>query len=181
MLAVLAQKSSATADLLALSAQVEDRLRDDPAYLAEVAGWAHRHDGRGIPGRAHSSADRSGRVPARDFSASPASPDGDRPRGDYEVQSTLIVLSTADDQPADRFAAGRALQRAALALTADGLGTGLAGQLVEDPDTRARAAELLGIDGRTVQQVLRVGRPPADLVAGRSGRLPLRAVLSQAR
>ncbi|MFB9953694.1 hypothetical protein [Cellulomonas denverensis] len=174
---------SATADLLALSAQVEDRLRDDPAYLAEVAGWAHRHDGRGIPGRAHGSADRSGRVPARDFSASPASPDGDRPRGDYEVQSTLIVLSTADDQPADRFAAGRALQRAALALTADGLGTGLAGQLVEDPDTRARAraAELLGIDGRTVQQVLRVGRPPADLVAGRSGRLPLRAVLRQAR
>jgi len=172
---------AATAVLLDLSAQVEHRLRDDPAYLAELAGWAHRHDGRGVPGRAHGSADPSGRVPARDFSATPSAPGGERPADHYEVRPTLVVLSTAGDEPADRFAAGRALQRAALALTAAGLGTGLAGQLVEDARTRGRAADVLRLGGRTVQQVLRVGRPPADLVAAPSARLPLRLVTSRAR
>ncbi len=170
-----------SAVLLDLSMQVEHRLRDDPAYLAEIAGWAHRHDRRGVPRRAHGSGDPSGRVPARDFSATPAAPGGDRPPDHYEVRPTLIVLSTAGDTPADQFAAGRALQRAALAITAAGLGVGLAGQLVEDPRTRARAADALGLGARTVQQVLRVGHPPADLVAGRSTRLPLRTVTGRAR
>ncbi len=169
---------SASAALLGLGHEADARWRDDPAYLAEIQLWAHRRDRRGVPPRAHGVEDIAHLLPGRDFSVDPSAPGGRRPHDYYEVSPVLLVLTTDGDGGADRLAGGIATQRAMLAATAAGLGVGVLGQLVEDAGTRSRAAAALGAPG-TVQQVLRLGRPAADLGPARSPRLPLRRVITR--
>ncbi|WP_129338795.1 Acg family FMN-binding oxidoreductase [Cellulomonas endophytica] len=164
--AVHALADEAAARLLDLTAAVDARWRDDPAYLAELDRWAHVTDGRGVPPAAFGPRDSSGRVPGRDFSRSV---DVDRtPPGAvaFEAAPQLLVLTTAQDDAPAWFATGMALQRVALAATVRGLAVGVLGQVVEDPAARVAASALFGGDA-SVGQVLRVGVPAAgDGAAG---------------
>lgn len=163
-----------TAELLALTAEVDARWCDDPAYLAEIARWAKVSGGRGIPTGAYGRRDASGRVAGRDFSVRLDGPP-DRLVDDYfEIMPQLLVVVTVGDSPGEQVLAGAAVQRAMLAATAAGLGIGVLGQLVEDADARRRASDALGLGGGVVQQVLRLGRPAAD--DPRPARTPRRSV-----
>ncbi|QTE30825.1 nitroreductase family protein [Pengzhenrongella sicca] len=167
-----------TAMLLDLVADVDRRWRHDVAYLAEIERWSHARAGRGVPRGAHGPRDASGRVAARDFSVGVAG-DHWRPADAYfEISPQLLVITTPGDDAQAWVRAGHAMQRAMLAATARGLDVGVLGQLVEDPAARRRAGVLLGVDGSTVQQVLRLGRPGADRAPGRTPRRQLRTVIS---
>ncbi|MGJ7441058.1 nitroreductase family protein [Aquipuribacter sp. MA13-6] len=171
---VVVPDPAGSAELLGLAGDADRRWRDDPAYLAEVGRWTHRDDGRGVPASTHGAGDSSGQVPGRDFSAGLTSPGGDRPQQDFGGPvPTLLVLLTDGDGRAEWLAAGAATERAMLAATAAGLGVGFVGQLVEQDQTRDRAARVLGLPaaaavGATVQQVLRIGPRPLE----QGGRTP---------
>lgn len=166
-----------TAQLLELTAEVDRRWSRDVAYLAEIERWAHMRGGRGVPTRAFGPRDESGRLAARDFSAGVSRVHW-RPADDYfEVRPQLLVITSASDDAPAWVRAGRGMQRAMLAAAARGLGVGVLGQLVEDAGTRRRAAEVLGLTGSCVQQVLRIGLP-GDRSPTRTPRRPFRCVIA---
>ena len=87
----------------------------------------------------------------------------------------LAVLSTSEDRPTDRIAAGQAVQRICLTATKHGLAVGFLNQPCQVPELRSRLAQRL--DGRTAPQaVMRIGRPLGRSTA--SSRRPVDDVLS---
>ncbi|MFE9425785.1 hypothetical protein ACFYNO_22780 [Kitasatospora sp. NPDC006697] len=107
------------------------------AVIAELAAAA-RLDGAELhhlsPGRRRTLRDG----PDHERSASPATTD--------------VLLTTANDRPADWLRAGRALQHVMLLLTLHGLGTELSLQPMEHRDLNARLADTL--PGRRTPQIL---------------------------
>jgi nitroreductase len=167
-----------TAALLDIMADVDLRWRRDAAYLAEIERWSHECDGRGVPSSAYGPRDVSGRMIGRDFSIGVAS-DHWRPADDYfEISPQLLVITTVTDDARAWVRSGYAMERAMLTATARGLGVGVLGQLVDDPGARHRTGDALGLHGRTVQHVLRLGQPGTESLPGRMPRRPLSEVIA---
>jgi nitroreductase len=92
-----------------------------------------------------------------------------------EGSPVLAVLETPGDRAADWLAAGEALQRALLAVTAAGFTASFLNQPIEVPSLRPRLAQRLGLDGAP-QLLLRIGRGPKPVPAARR---PVRDVLRE--
>lgn len=149
-----------TRAFLKLTAEVEARMVDDVAYLAEIKRWVDRGPREGIPGGAIGMRDTSGRYPGRDFSVGPDEWGSTLPEGEFEGRLQLAVIHSAADSPADWLDAGRALERVGLRATASGLRVGILGQAIEQADTHRAVSEEYGAAiGRVavVQQVVRLG------------------------
>lgn len=145
---------------LKLTAEVESRMVDDVAYLAEIKRWVDRGPREGIPSGAIGVRDTAGQYPGRDFSVGPDEWGSMLPEGEFEGRLQLAVLHSDGDSPADWLNAGRALERVGLRATASGLRMGILGQAIELPDThRAVSEEFSATLGRpvVVQQVVRLG------------------------
>lgn len=70
----------------------------------------------------------------------------------------MLLVSTPGDTRRDWLVAGMALERLLLTAAARGLVATFADQAVQDPRTRAEAAEVLGTASHP-QVMLRIGRP----------------------
>ncbi len=143
-----------------ITAEVEARMVDDVAYLAEIRRWVDRGRREGIPGGAAGVHDSAGRYPGRDFSVGPDHTGSTLPEGEFEGRLQLAVIHSAADSPADWLNSGRALERVGLRATASGLRTGILGQALEQESThRAVSQEYSAALGRpaVVQQVVRLG------------------------
>lgn len=145
---------------LKLTAEVEARMVDDVAYLAEIKRWVDRGPREGIPSGAIGVRDTSGQYPGRDFSVGPDDWGSMLPEGEFEGRLQLAVIHSASDTPVDWLNAGRALERVGLRATASGLRMGVLGQAIEQEQThRAVSGEYSAALGRpvVVQQVVRLG------------------------
>ena len=145
---------------LKLTAEVEARMVDDVAYLAEIKRWVDRGAHEGIPSGATGVRDTSGQYPGRDFSVGPDAWGSSLPEGEFEGRLQLAVIHSDSDSPADWLNAGRALERVGLRATASGLRMGILGQAIEQEHThRAVSEEYSAALGRPVvaQQVVRLG------------------------
>jgi len=143
-----------------LTAEVEARLVDDVAYLAEIKRWVDRGPREGIPSGATGVRDSSGQYPGRDFSVGPDLWGSSLPEGEFEGRLQLAAIFSDQDTPADWFDAGRALERVGLRATSSGLRIGILGQAIEEEATqRAVSQEYSSALGRpvVVQQVVRLG------------------------
>ncbi|WGH78216.1 Acg family FMN-binding oxidoreductase [Jannaschia ovalis] len=144
----------------------------DPAWRDELARWMHpkrEGDGLSLPAPAVPVAravvrrlDLGGRVGAKDRALALRAP-------------VLAVLGTDADGPADRLAAGQALQRLLLVAAAAGLQASYLNQPVQLPALRPRLAALCGGEGAP-QILLRIGRQKAILPP--APRRPLAAVMT---
>ncbi len=79
-----------------------------------------------------------------------------------EASPAIGVFTTHADQPSDWMAAGQAMERALLAITAAGLAYSYLNQPIEVPALRPRLARLIGTSGFP-QILIRVGRGPEVL------------------
>ena len=143
-----------------LSAEVEARMVDDVAYLAEIKRWVDRGPREGIPSSAAGMRDTSGQYPGRDFSVGPDDWGSALPEGEFEGRLQLAVVHSDTDEPADWLDAGRTLERVGLRATAAGLRMGILGQAIERASTHRVASQEYGAAwGRpvVVQQVVRLG------------------------
>lgn len=175
------QATTALADeLLRLTAAAERERQDDPDYLEEVELWVARTENTGIPKQAVGLPDAEGRIATRDFSQTPL---GSAASGDatfFEREPALFVIASESDSPRDQFLGGYAMQRAMLEATTIGLGIGVLGQALEEPDSRAAvdAAASRGLGGDVVvHQILRLGHPAAPLTHPRTPRRPIAEVI----
>ncbi len=149
-----------TRSFLKLTAEVEARMVDDVAYLAEIKRWVDRGPREGIPSGAAGIRDTSGRYPGRDFSVGPDEWGSALPEGEFEGRLQLAVIHSNSDSPTDWLDGGRALERVALRATASGLRMGILGQAIEQAQTHRAVSEEYGAAlGRpvVVQQVVRLG------------------------
>lgn len=165
---------------LKLTAEVEARMVDDVAYLAEVRRWVDRGPDEGIPGSAAGVHDSAGHYPGRDFSVAPNQVGSALPVGRFEGRPQLAVVHSDQDTPADWLDAGRALQRVGLRATASGLRLGILGQALEQaPTHEAVSQEYSAALGRpaVVQQVMRLGYGDGSARPAATPRRPLDEVL----
>jgi nitroreductase len=165
---------------LKLTAEVEARMVDDVAYLAEVRRWVDRGPYEGIPGGAAGVHDSTGQYPGRDFSVGPNQVGSALPSGQFEGRLQLAVLRSDQDTPADWLDAGRALERVGLRATASGLRIGILGQALEQaPTHEAVDQEYSTTLGRPVivQQVVRLGHGDGSARPTPTPRRPLPEVL----
>ncbi|WP_395725184.1 Acg family FMN-binding oxidoreductase [Nakamurella sp.] len=145
---------------LKLTAEVEARMVDDVAYLAEIKRWVDRGPREGIPSGATGVRDTSGRYPGRDFSVGPDDWGSALPEGEFEGRLQLAVIHSDLDSPADWLDGGRVLERVGLRATASGLRMGILGQAIEQDETHRAVSEEYSVAlGRpvVVQQVVRLG------------------------
>jgi nitroreductase len=165
---------------LALLIAEGDRAQmNDPAFRAELAAWMRsRHSARrdglsaagfGMPDLLSGLAamvlrrfDLGDGQAARDAALADGSP-------------ALAVLATSGDTPRDWMAAGEALERLLLTLTAGGLTASYLNQPIEVPWLRQRVAATVG--AAMPQLLLRIGRGPKPEP---SARRPLHEVLCEA-
>lgn len=130
----------------------------DPRWRRELASWMHprrRGEGLTVPMVALpvtrlvvSSLDLGGRT-------------GDKDAGLLAGSPLVAVLGTDGDEPADWLAAGRALQRALVEASAEGVQAGYLNQPCQVAELRPRLTGLVGRRGLP-QLVLRLGRPRDD-------------------
>ena len=159
---------------LALLVAEGDRVQmADPAFRHELAAWMRSRHGvtrDGMSGAAFGMPDMLSTAAALvirtfDMGAGQAAKD----QALAEGSPVMAVLATPGDTPRDWLAAGEALQRALLAITAGGFTASFMNQPVEVPALRVRLAEELGGTGRSgmPQIVLRIGRGPKPVPAVR--------------
>lgn len=169
---------------LALLIAEGDRLQmADPAFRHELAAWMRSRHGvtrDGMSGAAFGMPDLLSSAAAlvvRTFDMGEGQAARDQALA--EGSPAMAVLATPGDTPRDWLAAGEALQRALLAITACGFTASFMNQPVEVPALRARLAEELGGAARCgmPQIVLRIGRGPKPVPAMRR---PVREVLREA-
>ncbi|WP_344689076.1 Acg family FMN-binding oxidoreductase [Blastococcus jejuensis] len=178
------EEEVATVFLLSRAEEIE---QSDPAYLAELESWMRTEPGAvdGVPVEAVPSDDPQARPSnwlIRDFVV------GSRERADFlpgqdpdapppEVERPAVVLlGTDEDDRDDWLMAGRALARALLIVTVDGVAASPLTQALDWPSTRSRLQSRLSLVGHP-QMLLRMGYPP-DLPDGAvSGRRPVAEVL----
>jgi nitroreductase len=151
----------------------------DPRFRAELAGWIRsRHSGRrdGLSMAGFGLPDLLSGVAAailRRFDLGEGQAARDAALADGAP--VLALLATPGDTPRDWMAAGEALERLLLAITAGGLTASYLNQPVEVPALRPRLAAAAG--AATPQILLRIGRGPKPPP---SARRPLEAVLAEA-
>ncbi|PFG18996.1 Acg family FMN-binding oxidoreductase [Serinibacter salmoneus] len=164
--------------LLSLTARAEDARQEDEDYLEEIQNWVENEapSGTGIPRGAIGAPDAEGHVPIRDFTQTPMGSSGDGEAVFFEDPPALLVLHAASDTPVDQLRAGYAMQRAMLEATALGLGIGVLGQALEEPDSRAAvdgaAEESFGAPV-VVHQILRLGHPAGTITYAATPRRPV--------
>jgi hypothetical protein len=150
-------------DRVALSAILEDAERAeaaDPAYAEELARWTHPSKAKdGLNPQSVSApwpADVVTDVPLRDFSGHAEHPQagpGEPPR---VQRDTVVVLGTADDDPAAWLTAGRVLASVLLTATASYAVAQPLGPGTDFPAARTRLRRELRLVGHP-QFVLRLG------------------------
>lgn len=165
---------------LALLVSEGDRIQmADRAFRHELAAWMRSRHGAsrdGMSGAAFGMPDLLSSAAALvvrtfDMGAGQAA----RDQALAEGSPALAVVATPGDTPRDWLAAGEALQRALLAITAGGFTASFLNQPIEVPALRPRLAAELGGPGAGMPQVLvRVGRGPKPVPAVRR---PVREVL----
>lgn len=176
--------TSDSAAVAVLLARADDVQSADPDYRAELSAWTGRPDDSpdGIPSSAVPTvapSERGSSYRLRDFDADrdAAGPrwSGEPPRPEHPA---VVVLGTADDDPAAWLRAGGALGRLLLTATASGLAASPMTQAMEVDDTRARLVHELGLVGHP-QMVLRIGlrRPGDSSELGHSMRRPVDEIL----
>ncbi|MCA3004582.1 MAG: nitroreductase family protein [Planctomycetaceae bacterium] len=148
-----------------------DRLQcADPSFRRELASWvrSRRAAGRdGMSGYAFGMPDLLSPVGAliiRTFDMGTVQAAKDQALA--EGSPAIGVFTTRGDGAADWLAAGQAMQRALLSITAAGLTSSYLNQPIEVPALRPRLAMLLGT-GESPQILIRVGRGPELLPAVR--------------
>ena len=166
--------------LLELTALADAKRVDDPAYLAEVARWIDR-DGRvGIPHAAGGVASADGAFPGRDFSRSLSGRADWSGEAVFEASPALLVVLGRGDGPREQLLGGYGMQRAMLAATVLGLGTGVLGQALEEEESRAAVGAVVSAElgeDVAVHQVLRLGHPTGPLAPGRTERRAVKELL----
>lgn len=170
-----------------LMSRAEEIEQSDPAYLAELESWMRTEPGAvdGVPVEA---------VPADDPQARPSNwlirdfVVGSREHGDFlpgqdpdapppEVERPAVVLlGTDEDDRDDWLEAGRALARALLMVTVEGVAASPLTQALDWPSTRSRLQSRLSLVGHP-QMLLRMGYPPNLPEGAVSGRRPVAEVL----
>ena len=163
--------------LLELTALADAQRVDDPAYLAEVQKWIDHSGKVGIPHAAAGASDAAGTYPGRNFARSLSGVADWVGNETFEDPPALFVLVSSGDSARDQVLGGYGLQRALLAATALGLGTGVLGQALEEEASHQAVNEAVSAAmGETlvVHQVLRLGHPDQPLL--QAARTPRRKV-----
>jgi nitroreductase len=143
--------------VLGLTRTADNRMRANPAYLAELAAWTTPPDiGRrdGVPRHAFGPRSTDAQLPMRDLGLGHGAPTG---TVDFEPDPTIVVLFSPDDTVADWLAAGAALQRLWLTATLRGLAATPMTQLTEISALRRLLAD--SFTRYVAQTVLRIGYP----------------------
>lgn len=140
--------------------QEADQLQNaDPEYRAELRQWTTRPyaHGDGVPPEAvpHVTGREKEALPLRDFDSRGSG--GLPPRTDPEAGQTLLLLTTAADDPGAWLRAGEAMERLLLELTRKDWVASPVTQAVEVPLTRTRLRSALTWDAHP-QILLRIGR-----------------------
>jgi hypothetical protein len=159
--------------VLGLTRTADNRMRADPAYLAELATWTTppgvgRRDG--VPRHAFGPRATDSHLPLRDMALGNHAPTG---TVDFEPDPTIVVLFSPDDTVADWLRAGAALQRLWLVATLRGLAVTPMTQLTEISKLRELLAD--SFTRYVAQTVLRIGYPLSPALA--TPRRPLADVL----
>jgi len=170
---MLAVGSELRDGVLALTRTADNRMRANPAYLAELAAWTtppepFRRDG--VPRYAFGPRATDARLPMRDLGLGNHAPTA---TVDFEPDPTLVVLFTPADTVADWLHAGAALQRLWLVATLRGLAATPMTQLTEISALRALLDD--STTRHVAQTVLRLGYPLSPALA--TPRRPLTDVL----
>jgi hypothetical protein len=152
-------------ELVVAMMRLADRaLTADPDYLDELARWSRTHQGSpdGVSRQAGGPApEPHDLLIGRDFGGAV------RPPGrDFEHDPFVAVLGTFVDSPRAELDAGQALQRVLLTATRHGLSASLASQAIDVAPVREQLRIGLRRSGPP-QIVLRLGRGPASVAAGR--------------
>ncbi|TNU74981.1 hypothetical protein FH969_06565 [Miniimonas arenae] len=168
--------------LLALTAEAEVARQDDPDYLEEIERWVDNESHTGIPSAAIGLPDAEGKIPLRDFTQTPMGSAASGEATFFEDPAALLVLTSASDAPVDQLLGGYAMQRVMLEATALGLGIGVLGQALEEPDSREKvdaavSEALASPEPVVVHQVLRLGHPAGELAHVRTPRRPVKDVI----
>jgi len=165
---------------VALLVSEGDRIQmADPAFRHELAAWMRARGGAsrdGMSGAAFGQPDMLTFAAALvvrtfDIGAGTAAKDQALAAG----SPVLAVLATEGDTPRDWLAAGEALQRVLLAVTAGGFTASFMNQPIEVPMLRPRLAAAAGVAGMP-QILMRIGRGPKPVPAARR---PVRQVLRE--
>jgi nitroreductase len=159
--------------VLGLTRTADNRMRANPAYLAELAAWTTPPDiGRrdGVPRHAFGPRATDAHLPMRDLGLGHGAPTG---TVDFEPDPTIVVLFSPDDTVADWLRAGAALQRLWLTATLRGLAVTPMTQLTEISKLRDLLAD--SFTRYVAQTVLRIGYPLSPALA--TPRRPLAEVL----
>ncbi len=142
----------------------------DPAFRHELAAWMRSRRGPtqdGLSGAAFGMPDMLSFAAAMvlrtfDIGAGAAAKD----MALAEASPALALLTTPGDTPRDWLAAGEALQRALLAITAGGYAASFLNQPIEVPALRPQLAQAMEAEG-VPQILLRIGRGPKPVAAAR--------------
>ena len=130
---------------------------DDPAFRAELAAWSGHTGPRtdGVPARAGGPTSRYDESwVLRDFTGgTPPTPAG---HTGFERRPLIAVLVMYFSGPGSDVRAGEALQRVLLTATVDGLSVSPVSQLIEVPEFRELAGQLIGAPSAP-HAVLRIG------------------------
>ena len=150
-----------------LSAAADARLWQDPAYRREAAAWGRPYDTAqrdGVPGYAlgrgavrswlQPALGRAAGIPLRSPSGAAAA---------VATAPVLVVVWTADDEPASVLAAGQAMQRVLLGARAQHLAASFVNASLQVPELRSQLGRLTGFP--CPQVLIRIGygdvvRPP---------------------
>ncbi|WP_027341529.1 Acg family FMN-binding oxidoreductase [Hamadaea tsunoensis] len=141
--------------ILSVVRTAENRRRDDPDYLVELAAWTGAERGRrdGVPPVAYAPRDPDERLPLRDFGLAHPVRHG-WPAAGID-QPTVAVLYTDGDDLRAWLHAGQALERVLLTATAEGLQSTLMTQPLEYPELRALFED--SATNRIAQAIIRFG------------------------
>lgn len=151
----------------------------DPAFRHELSAWMRSRRGPtrdGMSGAAFGMPDLLSFAAAMvlrtfDIGAGVAAQDMALAEG----SPALVLVATPGDAPRDWLAAGEAMQRALLAVTAGGFTASFLNQAIEVPALRPRLAATMGAEG-VPQILMRIGRGPKPVPAARR---PVREVLRE--
>jgi hypothetical protein len=138
-------------DVIGLVRRAEALAAEDPAARAEEASWTATDPGRddGIPQDLLGPAATDDRAPVRRFHAS-------RGSAQFELRTTMAVLSTPGDSARDWVRAGEALQHVLLVATTYFVHASFATTVLENPTTRHDLRRALSLDAAP-QMLMRLG------------------------